>query len=172
MSKYIWTWLYGSWMRIRRSVTSGPVIFLKWPLDVWKCCSVPWGERGLHAVWTCWDAFTAEKEREQSRHGKMLYFWEPEQERKFEYTKLRYFYEKYQLIRENLIILFDRYYKPQIGWQQMYIYYIPAIYRASSLKNKYAELCSIKAYSFLNLKINLTDPKLWMVIHIIVASAV
>ncbi len=107
------------------------VIFLKWPLDVWKCCSVPWGERGLHAVWTCWDAFTAEREREraQSRHGKMLYFWEPEQERKFEYTKLRYFYEKYQLIRENLIILFDRYYKPQIGWQQMYIYYIPAIYR-------------------------------------------
>jgi len=29
------------------------VILLKWPVGVWKCCSVPRGEdRGLHAVWT------------------------------------------------------------------------------------------------------------------------
>ncbi len=100
------------------------VIFLTWPLDVWKCCSVPWGERGLHAVWTCW-----ERERAQSRHGEMQYIWEAEQERKFEYSTLRYFYEKYQLIRENLIVLFDRYYKPsQSGSQQMYIYNMYLLY--------------------------------------------
>lgn len=71
------------------------VILLKWPLGLWKCCSVLWGEACMSLDPSEMHSPLREGEREREHNpdmgkDRLNNSGKPEQERKCEHAKLRY----------------------------------------------------------------------------------